>query len=60
MMTRKDFTLIALAIREGVEKAETEEAVQAARRIACSMAVGLAASNPRFDARKFFESCGLV
>ncbi len=64
-MTRKDYELIAKAIR-GAEarvcadpevKAEREQK-RGVRRVAAHLADALAAANPAFDAQRFLTSCG--
>lgn len=65
-MTRKDYILIAAAIREtlltdpktGIVPPDREAA--ATHRAALRVADALAADNPRFDRAQFLKACGLT
>jgi hypothetical protein len=61
-MTRKDYVLIADAIRTQIEisaKFEEEESRAAARNIAYDLAWKLSEDNPRFDRARFLTACGV-
>lgn len=53
-MTRKDFALIAEAIRDGRENFRSNKAHVA---FAYEMAAVLAQTNPLFDSARFIEAC---
>lgn len=65
-MTRKDYVMIAAAIREtlltdpktGIVPPDREAA--ATHRVALRLADALANDNPRFDRAQFIEACGLT
>lgn len=52
-MSRKDFIVLAAEIRNLLDPAQRLNAATAA-------AAACAKLNPRFNARKFFEACGVV
>lgn len=63
MMTRKDFELIAAAIRDSRPHAygaphERVETVQFDR-TATEVAIALSETNPRFDRGRFLAACGV-
>jgi hypothetical protein len=64
-MTRKDFELIAKAIRESACKVPTESAEYArgcrTQRsvVASQIAQALVPTNPRFDVARFLAACGV-
>jgi hypothetical protein len=62
-MTRKDYVLIAQAIRTQIDfsaKFEEEESRAGAQNIAYDLAWKLYEDNPRFDRKRFLEACGVV
>ena len=61
-MTRKDYQLLADAIRENVRPAgQASPAVRrAVQETARSVAAALHRDNARFDSRRFFIACGLA
>jgi hypothetical protein len=60
-MTRKDYRLIAEAIRYTAEGIDTDDegAHQALVNVASNLSVELRRDNPRFDRTKFFAACSL-
>jgi hypothetical protein len=61
-MTRKDYVLIAEAIRTQIElssKYEEEESRAGAQNIAYDLAWKLYEDNPRFDRDRFLVACGV-
>ena len=61
-MTRKDYVLIAKAIKTQVElstKFEEEASLAGAQNIAYDLAWILSTDNPRFDRHRFLEACGV-
>lgn len=66
-MTRKDYEMIAGIVREGVNRADTNETAlgqQAERsalwRFVTNFASEAGRDNPRFDRRKFIRACGFT
>lgn len=64
-MTRKDYELIAKAIRDTQERIKNDatnedrtEQLRGVRRTAAHIAQALAADNGRFDAGRFLTACG--
>lgn len=61
-MTRKDYELIAAAIREQVLRLKPELAaglaLAAVKGTAMTIALALARDNPRFDRARFLSACG--
>jgi len=61
-MTRKDYVLIAQAIKTQIElsdKFEEGESRAGAQNIAYDLAWKLYEDNPRFDRARFLEACGV-
>ena len=61
-MTRKDYVMIAEAIRTQIElseKFQEEEARAGAQNIAYDLALRLGNDNPRFDYNRFLVACGV-
>jgi hypothetical protein len=61
-MTRKDYVLIAQAIKTQIElstKFEEEESRAGAKNIAYDLAWKLSEDNPRFDRARFLTACGV-
>lgn len=62
-MTRKDFELIAAAIKEAQTMFPASDAGSCARlgarTVAIELAARLRATNPRFDREKFLAACGV-
>jgi hypothetical protein len=61
-MTRKDYVIIANAIRTQIElskKYEEEESRAGAQNIAYDLAWKLSEDNPRFDRHRFLVACGI-
>lgn len=59
-MTRKDYVMIAEAIRDAASPASGADGprAQTALRIADYIADGLYNDNPRFDRKRFMAACG--
>lgn len=58
-MNRKDYELIAQAIREELKSAEFAVAeVMAIRHVVSALAVAMRRENPRFDTDRFVRACG--
>ena len=61
-MTRKDYVLIAQAIKNQIEmsiKFEEEESQAGAENIARDLADALQADNTRFNRARFLDACGV-
>lgn len=58
-MTRKDYELIAKAIKNAVNSHYDGEAQQVIANVAKELAVSLRNDNERFDAAKFYSACML-
>lgn len=58
-MTRKDYVLIAKAIKEAYEGAFNAEIQIGVKRTASILAQSIQNENPKFDRAVFFEACGL-
>ena len=56
-MTRKDYELIARAIRAARTNTNSFEGLVGIRRVMEELRAELQATNPRFDGRKFIEAC---
>ena len=60
-MTKKDYELIAAAVRENAALTRRDDAFKAAvADVAGSLAVALASDNPRFDRARFLAACGVA
>jgi hypothetical protein len=62
MMTRKDFEIVATALRQGTAYACYQNSSHARNQHAlmCNdMATSFSGLNPRFDRSKFLKACGL-
>ena len=67
-MTRKDYELIAKALRatrdrvdsenDGKEGAHRDQQLRGVRRAAAHLATALESDNPRFDVQRFLTACG--
>lgn len=61
-MTRKDYEMIAQAVRDGLADGRRDpastEAAKVAKTIAQYVSDGLAADNLRFDRKRFMAACG--
>ena len=66
-MTRKDYELIAKAIRDTQDRinasdtgwgADTKSLLAGVRKTAAHLADALGSANPRFDATRFLKACG--
>jgi hypothetical protein len=58
-MTKKDFQLIASALRESFPERGSEHPTQQWERTVHTIASALSESNPRFDRARFLSACGL-
>lgn len=59
-MTRKDYELIARALKRAAAEAQAEgHDLDALRTGAIELAYSLADDNPRFDRERFMKACGL-
>jgi hypothetical protein len=56
-MTKKDYILIAKALRESRLYCETESQRRGVQRAELTIARALKADNPRFDRERFLEAC---
>lgn len=56
-MTRKDYIRIAEAIRAAAEMPNMHRGTVLS--LAASVAETLASDNPRFEAKRFFDACGI-
>lgn len=60
-MTRKDYELIAAAVRESVTaRGAPPDAYVAVAYLAHVLAASLRADNPRFDKARFLKACGVA
>ena len=61
-MTRKDYELIAGAVRDALHSARpwSEDKEDGIRLAVRSIADALAADNPRFDRSRFLAACGVA
>lgn len=58
-MTRKDYVLIADAIKWQMENSTSAEQQQGVKFTAGELAWRLAQENPRFDRERFLTACGV-
>jgi len=58
-MTKKNYVLIAKAIRENVREFQRGQGLEAINATAIAMAVAFKQENARFDYFRFLEACGL-
>lgn len=58
-MTRKDYELIAKALRQEIDAACSCNDCHIKRRMVKSLATVLQEDNPRFNPDKFIKACGL-
>lgn len=56
-MTRKDYVLIAEALKEARRVSQYPDGISTAARC---IAGALAAANPRFDRARFLRACGVL
>ncbi len=61
-MTRKDYVIIAAALKKSGDECRAEYAngAYATERIAREIARALAADNPRFDGERFLKAAGVL
>lgn len=62
-MTRKDYELIAKALKTQIEISRTyneEDGEFAVTNIAFDLVTDLAKDNPRFDRDRFLKACGVI
>lgn len=59
-MTRKDYELIARAIRRSADADRSTLRLAAIETVAVLLAVDLAEGNPRFDRARFLAACGVA
>lgn len=58
-MTRKDYQLIADALKSARDESTTEWLRAGVERAASRVAQALRATNPRFDVTRFLVACGI-
>lgn len=58
-MTRKDYCLIASAIRASAAETDLLHEKRSAARIADNLAAAFERDNPRFDRARFLSACGV-
>lgn len=56
-MTRKDFVLIAGAVRIAIHPDSSKVEIQTIKTVAISLADALTRTNPRFDRDRFITAC---
>lgn len=57
MMTRKHFNLIAKAIADAADIAESREEGRILKQVARNLADGLETTNPAFNRDRFLDAC---
>ena len=59
-MSKKDYVLIAAALRESCDDTAPYAAQRQWRADVTSIQIALAADNPRFDCERFLIACGVI
>lgn len=59
-ISRKHFNVIATTLHDTLDTAGSNETRTAVEEITVALCAVLAATNPRFDRRRFYTACGLT